>query len=318
MTDAVPPPEDSVPTPGPADSATPAHDTARNARTIAGCTLLSRALGLVRDMLSAAILGAGPVMDAFVLAFTIPNLFRRLFGEGALSAAFIPVYTEHEQRSREDARDLLSVCFTWLGLALGAVALLIGLVALGAAMLADLGEKGELFCRLLAMLLPYLPLICLSALVAGVLQVRGNFLIPALAPVLLNVFWIGGLLLEPWFGVSALAISITLGGVAQLGLHLAALARHGLWPRWRPVWPHSGLKQLLALMAPVVLGLAAMQINVVLDRVMCGQISEGTKPDAMATCKPSRVQDSRFSQHHQRVHVAVVVHVSAVSQTAMH
>jgi len=198
-------------------SSPPPGGSVRPARLIAACTLLSRVLGLARDMLMAAVLGAGPVMDAFVLAFTVPNLFRRLFGEGALSTAFIPVFTEYDERPGRDARRLVSVCFTWLAAVLGALALALGLVCLVfllAAPSLGLPPKAQLSVALLEILLPYLPFICLSALLAGALQVRGNFLVPAMAPVVLNVFWIAGLvLLVRPLGTAGVAVAIVAGGL---------------------------------------------------------------------------------------------------------
>jgi len=250
----------------------PPGDPVRPARLIAACTLLSRVLGLARDMLMAAVLGAGPVMDAFVLAFTVPNLFRRLFGEGALSTAFIPVFAEYDEQPGRDARRLLSVCFTWLATVLGALALALGLVCLVVLLAAPslgLPPKAQLFVALLEILLPYLPFICLSALLAGALQVRGHFLVPAMAPVVLNVFWIAGLvLLVRPLGTAGVAVAIVAGGLAQLAWHLAAVRRRGVAPRLDLDPHHEGLHRVKGLLGPVVLGLAAMQINVLLDRLI--------------------------------------------------
>ncbi len=242
----------------------------RFARTVSICTFLSRVLGLARDVLCARVFGAGGVWDAFVLAFTIPNLFRRMFGEGSLSLAFIPVMAEYtENRSESETRNLVGVVFTATGAVLGVLVLLgVGGTWFYYRMAKPTGD-GALFIRLLWITLPYAVFICLTAISMSVLNTRKHFLTPALAPAVLNIFWIGGvLLLAPFIGIYGVAVAVLAGGVVQLGMQLPVLARKGLLPRLRIELGHPGLAQTGKLMLPLLVGSAAMQVNVLLDRAI--------------------------------------------------
>ncbi len=255
--------------------------TLRHAKVTGMGTLLSRVLGLVRDILSAAVFGTSGAMDAFVLAFTVPNLFRSLFGEGALSAAFIPVYTELCEKDGEEAgRRLLSRTFAWLALVL-IVVVGIGVVAcMGGRWFAEPGSKQHLFSTLLAIMLPYAVLVCLTALIIGALQAHGRFLAPALSPVVLNVVWIAALMLfaarsaDRAAAAKMVALGIIVAGVLQLGLQLVMARRIGVAPRPGLLGKGMGadrgrdVRRVALLMGPVVLGLAATRINVMVDRVI--------------------------------------------------
>jgi len=242
----------------------------RSARTVSICTFLSRVLGLARDVLCARVFGVGGVWDAFVLAFTIPNLFRRMFGEGSLSLAFIPVMADYtENRSESETRDLVGVVFTATGAVLGVLVLL----GVGGAWcyyrVAKPTGDGALFIRLLWITLPYAVFICLTAISMSVLNTRRHFLTPALAPAALNIFWIGGVvLLAPLIGIYGVAAAVLAGGMVQLGMQLPVLARKGLLPRVRIDLKHPGLVRTAKLMLPLLVGSAAMQVNVLLDRVI--------------------------------------------------
>ena len=250
--------------------------------------MLSRGLGLVRDMLVARVFGAGMSMDAFVLAFTVPNLFRRLFGEGALSAAFIPVFTEKLQKSPTGPADsppesaaaetaarthaanrLFSLCATALVIVLGGAVLLGWGICRLAPAVTELSEKAALFVGLLNIMLPYVLLICLAALFSAALQVHRRFGVPALMPVVLNVCWIAGIfLLCPGLGIYGMAVAILVGGLLQVGLQMPALARRGTRLRPEVDLRDPDLRRVVRLMLPVMLGLAVLQINVVIDRLI--------------------------------------------------
>jgi len=248
----------------------------RPARAIAGCTFLSRILGFVRDVLSAHFFGTGMAMDAFVLAFTVPNLFRRLFGEGALSAAFIPVFTEYRERrraershDRAEATRLFSVCLTSLSIVLGAAVVAGWAVCWLLPRVAPLSDKMALCLGLLRVMLPYALFICVAALFAAALQVHGQFAIPALAPVLLNVCWIAGLvLLCPTFGIYGIAAAVLLGGALQAAMQVRPLARRGTRVGLVMDWRHEGMRRVARLMLPVMVGLGVMQVNVLFDRII--------------------------------------------------
>ena len=175
--------------------------TLRSAGLIGACTLLSRVLGLVRDILITGLFGSGIVTDSFFLAFMIPNLFRRLLGEGALTAAFLPLFTDRlERHGKARAFDALNLTLTGLTVILSAL-LLLGyagtisvpwLVRTGA-VAGPTADKLSIMIPLLQIMLPFLVLICLTAFLGGALNAMHHFAAPALASVVLNVIWIASL-----------------------------------------------------------------------------------------------------------------------------
>ena len=257
---------------------------------VSALTLLSRILGLVRDVLMAHFLGRGAAAGAFYLAWVLPNLFRRLFGEGALSAAFLPRFQkEWARRGPEAARTLLSQVsgtlllflslLVLLGLALFWALPLETLAALFSRSAPDPWAFASLFRRLALLLFPYVAPVCLLGLLSGALQARGHFALPALAPVLLNLFWIGGLLLGGVVLGKAggelggfLAWTILAGGAAQVLLQVPALARLGLLAAPRPSWRSPGVREVARRTAPALVGLAVFQVNALLDQVMAATL----------------------------------------------
>ncbi len=239
------------------------------AKLVALCTLASRVLGLARDMFTGAVFGASAGLDMFVVAFTVPNLFRRLFGEGVLSAAFIPVFTDETINAERDETRLLRVVLTSLTLLLSGIVLAGWLGCAATLLFVELSENGRLFCILLAMLLPYLPLICMTALLGAALQTRHHFLAPALAPTLLNICWIAAVwLFGDRFGVQALAAAVVVAGGLQFALQVPFAWRCGLL--LRPLWNlrHPGLRRIAQLTAAVLVGLGVTQLNVLADRII--------------------------------------------------
>ncbi|MCH8828160.1 MAG: murein biosynthesis integral membrane protein MurJ [Planctomycetes bacterium] len=244
-------------------------------RLVGLCTLLSRVLGLVRDIGMAVLFGNSAVMDAFSVAFRVPNLVRRLFGEGALTTAFLPAFVrEREQSGADSAWKLASTVF------LALACLLTGVVLLGELALWMLSRCGnftpetELLISLTALMLPYLILICLAAQVSAVLHALGHFTWPALLPVVLNVVWIASLLLVvPELGnesaqMTAVAGCILLGGVLQLAAPIPTLYRFGF--RFRPDWraQRKQVKEIGRSMLPIVVGLSITQINTLADSLI--------------------------------------------------
>jgi putative peptidoglycan lipid II flippase len=245
-------------------------------------TLASRALGLIRDIATAALLGLGEggVMDAFVIAFRVPNLLRRVFGEGALAASFLPVFTQSREQSPARAWQLLSVLFAWLALVLS------GLVVLGELgcawwwMAAGDDPAAAQLVGLLAAMLPYLVFICLAAQASAALQAMLEFRVPAVAPLLLNVVWLGAAWwvaprYEPDKLAQAyvLAVAILLSGVLQFGVQWAALVRFGF--RFDYDWRASRDEFWLIVRttAPVALGLAVTQFNTLADSLIAWVMS---------------------------------------------
>lgn len=240
-------------------------------RVISGLTLLSRILGLLRYVLCVSHFG-GPLWDYFVVPFQIPNLFRRLFGEGALSAALIPVYTEQLQRNPRDAQVLARTVVSLLVIILGLLTLLGWAVMYFYWQLSRQSAETLLLLRLAAIMLPYMILICTVAAIGGLLNVHRHFTSPAAAPVVLNICMIAAVqYFVRFFGdtrsdqLYVVAIAVLVAGCLQLLMQIPALRRAGisLWPRVNFADP--GLKQILKLMAPMMIGLSVMQLNALMD-----------------------------------------------------
>ena len=254
----------------------PQKGLVKSAGVISSATLVSRVFGLLRDMVSASIFGSGLAWDAFIIAFTIPNFLRRLFGEGALSSAFIPIFTEYlEKKSRREA-------WRFAGNVLGLLILVLAAIILGGILVIQfflanflLPDKIVLILKLARFTLPYIFFIALTALSMGILNSFKHFLMPALSPVLLNLCWLASLFfLCPLFGgtpekmIFGLVAGILVAGLLQLGMQVPALVRKGFRPKLGLNIRHPGVKKLGVLMLPAVLGLAIIQINVTVDRVL--------------------------------------------------
>ncbi|MCP4267353.1 MAG: murein biosynthesis integral membrane protein MurJ [Candidatus Brocadiaceae bacterium] len=245
----------------------------KSAKTVSLCTLLSRILGLARDIVCASFFGTSLAWDAFVVAFKIPNLFRRLFGEGALSAAFIPVFTEYlETKDKKDAWELVNVTGTLLFIILGSLVILAEITFSVIPSVVSLNQKWELVFNLLLLTFPYVLFICMVAFAMAVLNSLKHFLTPALAPVALNVCWILGVIfLTPLFGstldnkIFAVAIAVLIGGMIQLAMQLPILRKEQISFKFSLNFSHPGLKRIMALMLPIIFGLAVVQINVLMD-----------------------------------------------------
>ncbi len=247
---------------------------------VSALTLVSRVTGLLRDAVLFASFGRGPIASAFLIGFMVPNLFRRLFGEGALSSAFIPAYTKLIREDPDIAKRFASLCFAAL------LVVTAGITLVGEALLwwmyakADVSEDSLLAIRLTMLMLPYMPLICLVALIGGALQVRGKFGPPAAAPILLNLVMISAILMAirtPGPGslnedglrsaIHIVAVSVLLAGVLQLAWQVIALLRvEGLTRHFAGT--AEPFKKMLWVMLPMVLGLAVFQINAAMDTLI--------------------------------------------------
>ena len=253
-------------------------------RTLSSLTLLSRVLGMARDAALAYVFGTGTAMNAYSVAFALPNLFRRLFGEGALSAAFIPVFTGLiEQGDERAARRLANLTITLLVAVLAALVLMGEGIILLMSVFTDGDPRFHLTLGLAAVMLPFVVTICLVALLQGVLNVRGHFARPALAPIVLNLFIIAGALLSAplWGGdqtaqVYGVAVSVLLAGLVQVAVQVPALRRHGF--RFQPVWDTASpqLRRMLKLMLPMIVGLGIVQINTFVDQLIAMGFSDRT------------------------------------------
>ena len=250
-------------------------------------TMSSRLLGLIREQVLASLFGAGNAMDAFNVAFRIPNLVRDLFAEGAMSAAFVPTFTkELATKGREAAWRLGSLILNSL-LVITGLLVVAGfifsepMIKAFAGSYTDVPGKLDLTVHLTRIILPFLTLVALAAAVMGMLNSLNRFFIPALSPAMFNVGIIAcAIFLVPVMSlvglqpITAIAIGALVGGVGQLALQWPFLIREGF--RYRPVlnFRDPGLKQVLLLMGPATLGLAATQINLFVNTVLA--TGEGT------------------------------------------
>jgi putative peptidoglycan lipid II flippase len=263
-----------------------------SAWTVSALTMLSRLLGLVRDTVTASLLGAGAVNDALTWAWGIPNMFRRLFGEGALSSAFVPVYSRVlEKEGVARAREVSNQVISTLAIFLTALAALLALVVLLAPpeLVARLARadlaKAELMLRYTALLLPYLAFICVIAQFMGVMNAMGEFAIPAIASVILNLLWVAGVIAAAWIlGTTAdspealaalnarqgyvIAIAILVSGLVQFLWHLPGLRRLGVGFAFVLPRRSAELSAVLAATGPMLIGMGALQLNLFVDRAV--------------------------------------------------
>ena len=271
----------------PSDGGSTTSRLAKSAGLVGSATLASRVLGLVRDQVLAFLFGAGNAMDAFNVAYRIPNLMRDLFAEGAMSAAFVPTFTRRlTLQGRRSAWHVGNQLINALLVVTGALVML-GIVfaepltRLLAGSYAETPGKLELTVTLTRIMLPFLTLVALAAAVMGMLNSLNRFFTPALSPAMFNVGVIGSALflvpLMPRFGLDpilGIAIGAVVGGVGQIALQLPALYREGY--RYRPTLNPSdpGLREILRLVGPGTLAGAAVQINLLVNMVLA--TGEGT------------------------------------------
>jgi len=256
---------------------------------MAAATLLSRLLGMVREMAYYHFMGTGWVNDAFQYAFTIPNLFRRLLGEGALTAAFIPVFKEKEKLHGE--REMWRAANAVISGLVIAASVVIALVMLGVSLALNFhhfSDKTELMLQLLRVMFPYMLLVCLAAAMMGMLNARGHFFIPAMGATMLNVVMIASVYwLAPKFGIGlpkeqklpaqifALAYGVLAAGVAQAAFQMPTLWRDGFRYRWVSPWGDATVQRVVRQMLPGTIGVAAFQINVALVQLAAFFVGTG-------------------------------------------
>lgn len=257
----------------------------RSSAVVSVMTLLSRVLGMVRDMVLANYFGSGSAADAFFVAFKIPNFLRRLFAEGAFAQAFVPVLSEYrEKRTFADVKQLVDRTAGMLGLILTALTALGVVMSPYLIMLFAPGfhnepAKMQLAGELLRITFPYLLLISLTAFCGAILNSYGRFAVPAFTPVLLNLSMIGAtVFLTPYFTepVMALAWGVFIAGVAQLLFQMPFLWKMRLLPRPRVAASDPGVKRIMILMAPALFGVSVSQINLLLDTVLASFLQTGS------------------------------------------
>ncbi len=260
----------------------------RSAGVVGSFTLLSRGLGMLRDVIIAYYFGTSLLASAFFVAFTIPNLFRRLFGEGALSAAFIPVFVETRTRQGDKAAwDMASKVVTLAAATLSTIAIL-GVLAFSiGTKLPGISEKWVVTFDLARVMFPYVLLICMAALSMAVLNSFKHFATSAFAPCLLNLILIITMLAvfpligeKPVNQAMALSWAVLLAGAAQFAIQMPALKRFGCPFKFSSRWNDPRVKEMLLLMGPAALGMAVTQFNVLIDRLLAMWIG-GWAPAAL-------------------------------------
>jgi putative peptidoglycan lipid II flippase len=260
-------------------------ELARKAGGVAVGTLVSRVLGFIREMVLAGVLGAGPVADAFYVAFRIPNMLRELFAEGSMSAGFIPVFTEYLHQSRAAAQQLAAAVFTTLLVLLSIVVVLgiffspqiVGWIAPG---FSSVPDQAHLTASLTRIMFPFLLFISLAALAMGIANSLGHFTPGALSSSVFNVvsvlFIFASLpfMTHPAYGV---AIGVALGGLAQCLVQLPVLHKEGFSFSLHALWPpHPGVAKIGRLLLPTLIGLSVVQVNLLVNTWLASTLSSGS------------------------------------------
>jgi len=255
------------------------------AGTVGSMTLLSRVFGFIRDMVIASMLGSSAAADAFFVAFRIPNMQRRLLAEGAVSAAFIPVFSEYSNNRGEKAAwtlaaNLLNILLIVLTVATVMIAVFApAVITFFAPGFIDDPEKFDLTVSLTRFMAPYLMFIGVSAFCMGVLNAYNKFALSAAAPALLNISMItGGLVIAPNLDqpVYGIAIGVLIGGALQFAVQLPATFQLGLKLKKSVSWRHPGVRKIGRLMVPAILGLAVYEINLMVDTLLASLLPDGS------------------------------------------
>ncbi|MEO7142719.1 MAG: murein biosynthesis integral membrane protein MurJ [Bryobacteraceae bacterium] len=275
------------------DAAHPGRSSAsdsvvRSAGVVSLAVMMSRITGLIRESVMARLFGAGLVYDAFMLGFRIPNLTRDLFAEGALSSAFVPTFTEYlSTKSKKEAAELANLVATALIVVVGAFCALgvifsPQLVRLLAPGYEEVPGKFALAVTMTRVMFPFLLLVALAAQAMGILNACNQFAVPALSSTFFNLGSVGfgvllGYFVGPHIGIShiyGMALGVVLGGALQLAWQVPSLRRAGFVfrPAWN--WSHPGLRQILRLMGPAIIGSAAVQVNVMVNTNFASRISD--------------------------------------------
>jgi putative peptidoglycan lipid II flippase len=246
----------------------------KSSGAMGAATMTSRILGLVREQVYAGFMGTTPIAGAFLFAFTIPSLFRRLLGEGALTAAFIPIFKEKEKKEGEV--EMWKAANAVLSGLVVAASIVVVLVVLGISLalgFIPFSWETRLMLGLARTMFPYMLLVCVAAVFMGMLNARGHFFIPALGAAMLNVVMIVSVLwLAPKWGnaledqIFALAIGVVVAGVAQAAFQLPSLYKEGFRFRWVSPWKNETVREVVRKMLPASVGVAAFQINVMITQ----------------------------------------------------
>jgi len=259
----------------------------KNTAVVSVFTMFSRIFGYIRDAaIFIFISNSTGALDAFLVAFRVPNFFRRIFGEGALSTAYIPILSDYKNnKSNEEVKEFINSSITTLSIILLIISfigiliapILIYIIAPGFVN-SEYGQS-ELAGNLLRITFPYMLFICLTAVIASILNTYENFSVPAITPVILNIILILSVIyLAPLFEepVYALAWGLLFGGIVQLSFQLYPLIKMGLFPKYKLNKNHPGIKKIKVLMLPVIFGSSVTQINLIFDTIIASFLITGS------------------------------------------
>jgi len=261
------------------------RNIARAAGILGSATMVSRVMGMVRDMVVSRLFGAGLATDAFFAAFQIPNMLRRFFAEGALTSAFVPTFSATlNQRGEDDARELANICFTMLTIVMAAITLagiifspwIVGLMFPG---FKAVPGKFELTVLLNRLMFPYIFFISLVALCMGILNTLRHFFTPAISTVFLNVSMIlGAALLRGFFEIpiTALAVGVLIGGFLQLVMQLPVLWRKGFPFRFSFDFSNPEVRRIALLMLPATFGVGVYYLNITVSAILASLLPQGS------------------------------------------
>lgn len=260
------------------------RNIARAAGVLGGATILSRVMGMLRDMVVSRFFGAGMATDAFFAAFQIPNMLRRFFAEGALTSAFVPTFSAVHSRDEREAHQLADICFTLLIIVMAAVTAagilfspwIVGLMFPG---FKAVPGKFELTVLLNRLMFPYIFFISLVALCMGILNTLRHFFTPAISTVFLNIAMIlAALFLRGFFEVPvvALAAGVLIGGLLQLVLQLPVLWKAGFAPRLRFDFSHPEVRRIALLMLPATFGVGVYYLNITVSAILASLLPQGS------------------------------------------
>jgi len=253
-------------------------------RQIASLTAISRVFGFARDVAYSHFFGPSALLDAWIIAFKIPNLTRRLFGEGAASASLIPIYSEELAQRPEQAKQLINTVVTVLFVILAAMVLIGQAIIWIYYKFATSTGDTKLVLSLSSIMLPYMLFVCIVAILAGILNVHRHFATPAAAPIVLNIFIIGSILLTGWaFKIKAeqqvffVAVAVLIAGLTQIAIQVPPLRAAGV--SIRPSWQirSDAFRRIIILMGPMIIGLTVTQINTLSDDLIAWWFS--SSPD---------------------------------------
>jgi len=257
----------------------------RAAGVLGGATMISRIMGMVRDMVVSRLFGAGLATDAFFAAFQIPNMLRRFFAEGALTAAFVPTFSATlNQKGEAEARELANICFTLLTIVMAFITL-VGIIfspVIVSIMFPGFKVepgKFELAVLLNRLMFPYIFFISLVALFMGILNTLRHFFVPAISTVFLNISMIlAALGLRGFFDapITALAVGVLVGGVVQLLMQLPVLWRKGFPIRLNFNFNSPDIRRVTLLMIPSIFGVGVYYLNIVVSAILASQLPQGS------------------------------------------